>query len=490
MANIVIGEVDSSYARNSCLYLWLERVEPTSASITGNYTDTTWEAGVWIGSNNEWYNNAIKIYSVYINGTKVWAGGTFSNISGNGYHKLGSGTARIYHNDNGSKSFSASISGWFYGSGDKSGSKTFSLPTIPRVSDLSVNKTSVPADNNTTVIATVTPKADFTDVLTVSLGGYSKDIKTGVAFTIPDEWINDIPSTSAVAKVKVETFNGTTSIGSNTVDLTITVPEDVKPVINAINISEAVEAVTNAFGNRYVQSRSQLNVSVDVTEAYGSSIGEYITTIENVSYNGQAFESNILQRSGTLEIATKVTDGRGRTDEKTETINVVEYALPTIADVTCVQGNVTDAGFVQNSNGDCTKVTIAGAVSSVEEQNTKTLKLYYKKTTDEKPTERIVSVSDWTFSVDVIINNTDPSMTYEYVAELTDKTNAGDPERYPITTGIVVISRLAGGKGVTLFKEAENEGFWVGDVDYTITAGEFETLVSLLGGGGAAQYYN
>ena len=51
------------------------------------------------------------------------------------------------------------------------------------------------------------------------------------------------------------------------------------------------------------------------------------------------------------------------------------------------------------------------------------------------------------------------------------------------TTGVPVISRLAGGKGVTLFKEATEEGFWVGDIDYTITDDEYDELLSLLGGG-------
>lgn len=48
-----------------------------------------------------------------------------------------------------------------------------------------------------------------------------------------------------------------------------------------------------------------------------------------------------------------------------------------------------------------------------------------------------------------------------------------------------MISRLAGGKGVRLFGEAQNEGFWVGNIDYTITDAEYQELMNLLGGGGS-----
>lgn len=406
------------------------------------------------------------MYSVYVNGTKVWSGGTFSNISGNGYHKFKNSTARIYHNDDGSKSFSASISGWFYSYGDKSGSKNFSLPTIPRVSDIEIDIDTVLADGTSQVIATATKKADaFTDMLTVSLGDYSKEIESGVAFTIPEEWNNAIPGTSAVATVKVETFSDTTSIGSKVADLTITVPETVVPVINDLDIFEAVVAVTNAFGNRFVQNLSQLNVEVDASGAYGSTIRSYSSSLDGVNYIQQAFTSNVIKTAGTLEIKVKVTDSRGRTAEDTFSVDVVEYIKPTITSMVYMH---CDSDGTQNSSGECTKVTIAGKVYPVDGQNTKALKLKYKSTAEEVYTERVVTLSDWTFSVDVIINDTDPTVTYEYIAELTDKINAASPETFRVTTGIVVLSRLAGGGGLALFGEATEEGFVVGGGKPTI----------------------
>ena len=296
----------------------------------------------------------------------------------------------------------------------------------------------------------------FTDVLTVSLGDYSKTITSGTAFNIPKEWNNAISGTSAVATVKVETFNGETSIGSKTADLTVTVPASVVPNINGIAISEAVASVKSAFSGLYVQNLSQLNVSIDASGAYGSTIRSYSATLDGVNYIQQAFTSNVIKTAGALEIAVKVTDSRGRTAEESISVNVVEYALPTITSMVYMH---CDSDGTQNSSGNCTKVTIAGKVYPVSSKNTKALKLKYKSMADSSYTERTVTVSDWTFSVDTIINNTDPTVTYEYVAELTDKINASTPETFRVTTGVTVLSRLAGGKGITLFGEAEEEGF-------------------------------
>ena len=65
------------------------------------------------------------------------------------------------------------------------------------------------------------------------------------------------------------------------------------------------------------------------------------------------------------------------------------------------------------------------------------------------------------------------------MAELADKINTAEKE---VTTGVIAMSFLAGGKGVKLFGEAETEGFYVGNVDYTITEEEYDELISLLGG--------
>ena len=107
-------------------------------------------------------------------------------------------------------------------------------------------------------------------------------------------------------------------------------------------------------------------------------------------------------------------------------------------------------------------------------QNTRSLKIVYKVSGDAESVQ-MVTISNWVFEVSTIISGTDPTKTYIIDAELSDKVNTSI---FTLSTGVPVISRLAGGKGVKLFGEAEKEGFWVGDIDYTITDAEYQDLIN------------
>ena len=390
-----------------------------------------------------------------------------------------SGTITVYHNSNGAGSVSVS-GGYEAGVGGFStitASNSLTLPTIPRVSDLSVNKSSVPADESTTVIATATKKSSsFTDTITVSLGSYSKAVTSGTAFTIPKTWINAISGTSATATVTVTTKSGSTTIGSKSVNLTVTVPDSVVPTVSSISASEAITAVTTAFGNRFVRSLSQLNVKVNAAGVYGSTIKSYAVTLDGVKYQSEEFQSNALNTAGSVDIVATVTDSRGRTRTLTKTITVVDYSAPAITNMTYYP---CDANGNRNPNGTNTKVIINGLVASVAGQNSRSLILKYKAIDAATYTALMLTTSSWSFEASTIVSGTDPTSTWEFIATLTDKISSIENR---IVTGAPVISRLAGGKGVRLFGEAQNEGFWVGNIDYTITDAEYQELMNLLGG--------
>ena len=399
---------------------------------------------------------------------------------GSGTVTLASGTITVPHNSDGKKtiSFSFSVSdgiGASYTPGSASASGSLALTNIPRVSDISVSPTAIDADGTSEVIATATKKySSFTDTITVTLGDYSQEVTSGEAFTIPEEWINAIPGTSATAAVTVTTKNGSTTIGTKTANLTVNVPEDIKPTISAVAVTEAVTSVTQAFGNRFVKTLSKLNVAITAAGIYGSTISSYSTEFEGTAYLGQTFQTNALNSAGSINMVTTVIDSRGRSVTYTKSVTVVDYTLPTITDLSYVQCN---SDGTPNSSGSYTKVTISGKVASVESQNSKTLVLKYKALNSETYTTRTLTVTDWEFTVSTVISGTDPTVTYEYIAELSDKIGS---TQNSLVTGVPVISALAGGGGLRLFAEAVNKGFWVGNIDMTITDEEFEELEALL----------
>ena len=253
-------------------------------------------------------------------------------------------------------------------------------------------------------------------------------------------------------------------------NLTVTVPDSVIPTVSSISASEAITAVTTAFGNRFVRSLSQLNVKVNAAGVYGSTIKSYAVTLDGVKYQSEEFQSNALNTAGSVDIVATVTDSRGRTRTLTKTITVVDYSAPAITNMTY---------YPCDANGN-TKVIINGLVASVAGQNSRSLILKYKAIDAATYTALTLTTSGWSFEASTIVSGTDPTSTWEFIATLTDKISSIENR---IVTGVPVISRLAGGKGVRLFGEAQNEGFWVGNIDYTITDAEYQELMNLLGGG-------
>ncbi len=445
-------------------------------SISGNYSRVS--VSFVAKTTNSTHNDNNKSGYINVNGSRYTS---FTHkLPKASTTTLWSGLITVSHNSNGAGS--VSVSGGYEanvgGYSTITASNSLTLPTIPRVSDLSVNKSSVPADESTTVVATATKKSSsFTDTITVSLGSYSKAVTSGTTFTIPKTWINAISGTSATATVTVITKSGSTTIGSKSVNLTVTVPDSVVPTVSSISASEAITAVTTAFGNRFVRSLSQLNVKVNAAGVYGSTIKSYSVTLDGVKYQSEEFQSNALNTAGSVDIVATVTDSRGRTRTLTKTITVVDYSAPAITNMTYYP---CDANGNRNPNGTNTKVIINGLVASVAEQNSRSLILKYKAMDAATYTALTLTTSSWSFEASTIVSGTDPTSTWEFIATLTDKISSIENR---IVTGVPVISRLAGGKGVRLFGEAQNEGFWVGNIDYTITDAEYQELMNLLGGG-------
>lgn len=128
---VTSGRVETGTLRNSKFYVTWQQKEQ---NIPENYNDINWQAG--LNNGDTWLSNAVKINNVVIDGETVSQGGTWSNITTKGDVQLLSGTKRIYHNNDGKKSFSISISGWLYSYSNTSGSGIFELVDIPRQATL------------------------------------------------------------------------------------------------------------------------------------------------------------------------------------------------------------------------------------------------------------------------------------------------------------------------------------------------------------------
>lgn len=431
-------------------------VSESGTSAATNAGTISWSLQIRKDKACQSFNNGGASIYVNIGGTRRYTGTAFDirTLSVGSTKTLASGSFSQGHVSDGTLSLAVSAgltSG--VGLGNAALSSTFTGTTIPRASYISSVTSSVSVDGkNAVAISIGRYSSSFTHTVKIVFGSHSKSITgvgTSTSFVIPKEWLDAIPSaTSGKATVTVTTYSGSTQIGSAvSTTFTLTVPAYVVPTIDDVTIAEAVAKVTTAFGARYVQSLSQVNVDIEASGALGSTIKKYSTTLDGVTYVQSAFTSNVINGSGELTVKVVVTDSRGRTATVEEKITVVAYTPPAVS----ISYLRCDSDGTQNSSGTCTKITISGKVASVDSQNTKALKLKYKSATDEVYTERIVTISSlgWEFTTEVIINNTDPTVTYEFIAELTDKISTTPAE---VKTGVVVMSFLAGGTGAEFRK--------------------------------------
>lgn len=323
-----------------------------SQSIENNTTTIGWKMELIAGNSGRISSTASKNWSVTVNGTN-YSGTNTVGIGNNSTKTLASGTTTISHNTDGTKSFNYSFSQQFSitfsGSsiGTISGSGSGTLNTIARASQPSCvtwpNNTQNVGDFGVTItIHTNRKSTSFTHTVRYVFGSKSENIATGVTdntkWTIPLSLMNEIPSaTSGTGTIYVDTYNGSTKIGTKSCLFTATVPANVKPSCK-ITVSEG----TN-YGV-YIKGFSTLNITITPTTAYGSNIDTYLTSANGVKYVSSSFTTGVLTTVGSNTITATVTDKRGRSGTASVTINVVEHSQPSCITYPNTTQNVGDIG--------------------------------------------------------------------------------------------------------------------------------------------------
>lgn len=302
-------------------------------NVTANTSTIT--ATAYVRSNNSAYSTSTNWTSI-INGTTVK---TFSyHIQASaGWVNFGSKTWTVNHNADGTctTSISGSFSGTYNGSyvlrsGSVSGNIT--LNTIPRASSFSLNRTSgtIGTDNFVVTINRASSSFTHTVIYKFGSGTHTKANKTTATTVTVDVGIGDcsqIPNaTSGTGTITVDTYNGSTKIGTASKTITLNVPSNVVPTISHIGLEG-----NNLLGGVYVADKSTVKASIYGAEGVqGSSIKSF--HISGAGINSTAWQTTSGTLSaGTHTITGKVTDSRGRTASKSTSITVHSYTSPTLS---------------------------------------------------------------------------------------------------------------------------------------------------------------
>ena len=315
-------------------YFWV-KWELAGQDIAGNKSTISWSCGITPG--HQFYSNAVKMSAVTINGSQVYAGGTYSNITDYKERTLASGTLTISHDSDGSKTFTvATFSGQVWKDSGyltaTAAAQSFALPTIPRAT--------VPVIGAVVMGQTVTiglPRAvpSFTHTLTYTFGSASGTIAEGAGaeaqWAVPYDLAAQIPnSATGTGTLTCKTYSGSTLIGTQAVTFTATVPSNSTTQPSDTLAVSPVSSLAAPFNGLYIQGRTKAKITHTASGKYGATIKSYAATLDGQTYTGQAPTTDILATPGTLTITGTATDSRGIVGTALASIAVLAYTPPSV----------------------------------------------------------------------------------------------------------------------------------------------------------------
>lgn len=424
----------------------------SSQNVMDNYTMIAWELKGSGSASGYVMSGAFK---AVINGTTVYSSETRIQLR-NGT-LIASGTLKIPHNADGTKSFSLSCEAGVYTYAvSVSASGTHTLNTIPRASSVSASNVTM---GSATTISIDRASSAFTHTLTYTFGSTTgtiatKTTSTSVSWTPPISLASQIPkAVTGTCTITCTTYNGNTSVGSKTCTLTLTVPASVKPTITSLTAVRVDGDVPSTWGI-YVQTKSKANLTINgAAGSYGSTISSYSITGGGFTSTASSFTTGFLNSSGTIRFSATVTDSRGRVSAAaTVDISVAAYSPPSFSSY--LSQRCLSNGTI-NDDGTYIRGQVSYSYASCSGKNTIARATYYKKVSESTWTDASVAFSSgtaFTFGGGKISTET----SYDVRYALTDAFTTIAIQDI-VSTAAVVMDFKKGGKGVAVGKVSETD---------------------------------
>lgn len=421
--------------------------EIESQSVANNTTTISWKMELIAGTYGKISSTASKDWSVTVNGVKT-SGTNKIGIANNATKTLAEGTSTIAHNDDGTKTFSYSFSQEFAITfndvkiGTKSGSGSGTLDTIARASQPSCitypeHTQNVGEFGDIISIHMNRKSSDFTHKVRWAFGtlaGSCTDAETGKAansvgtgfkWKIPESFMDQIPNTTkGSGTIYVDTYNGSTKIGTKSCGFTATVPSSVKP---KCSIQVLDNTPHKDFYGNLIKGLSKLYVKTTGTPSYSSPIASYSVRANDVSYTANEIVTGVLSKAGTTTVTATVRDKRGRTSAvASASFTVLDYNTPSITKLSVVRCNEDGTA---NKRGGYAKVTFSATVTSLNDKNNALYYLKYKATTDASyTTVGLTSLTNnYAPTDEVVIFEAVPGKSYDVSIVAVDRHNSSNP---------------------------------------------------------------
>lgn len=371
----------------------------TGQSIADNKSTLSLDLWVYDGTGYSQNESSGEAYYI-IQGEKRW---NPYNYSSTGWYKLGSKAITVSHNADGTKSIALTAE-WDCGFDSAytprhlSLSETVTLTTIPRASTATTSGSTL---GKPLTITIKRASSSFTHKLYYTCGSIkdqliTENVGTSYSWNAPPVSLaQQAPNAETVAlTLTVKTYNGSTYVGAWSTSVKLAVPSTVVPSLS-VAISDPT-GVSNTYGG-YVQLRSKVKVDITASGAQGSTIKSYSIKVGGIyAATSASGTTDYLPGSGELAVSCAVTDSRGRTTTKTQSITVLAYSKPAITSISAARCN---SDGTANRAGTYGKVTFSGAITSLSAKNTAAYAVQYRE----------VGAVDWTTAGRPAAGNYDPA---------------------------------------------------------------------------------
>lgn len=364
-----------------------------SQSVADNTTTISWTLkGAGTGGATWYYSGNFK---VVIDGKTVYQTGSNDRIQLRNGTTVASGTFTFTHTDAGIRSFAASVQAGIYTYAvNCSGQGSFALDTIARASQPSCitwpEHTQNVGSFGDTISIHMNRKSDaFTHTVSYAFGSrkgicinadtgqQATGVTTGIRWLIPKDLMEVMPSSlSGSGTIYVDTYNGSTLVGTKYCGFTATVPTDADCYPSVTATLEDVTGIDDLYG-KPVQGLSKIKVTLKPSPVYKSPIAQYFIWANGVKYDTAEATTDLLQKSGSSQVRATVTDKRGRTSVLwTYSMNVLAYTAPQI---TALSVHRVDAAGEEDDQGNFIHVTFSARATKLSASSTVDYILRYKK---------------------------------------------------------------------------------------------------------------
>ena len=253
---------------------------------------------------------------------------------------------------------------------------TLTLPSINRISSFTVNNTCIMG--NTTNFTINPYVSSFRHKLYWHFGNASgligENLSTSASFTFSKDLGYQIPNaTSGVGVLTLQTYSGSTLIGSSQQNFTLWTSGDMVPSFSyTYNIN-------NSYNGLCITEYSSITFTIDNAQgSYGSTIKSYSISGEGLNTTNSSGTTSVFQGSGIFTYTLSVTDSRNRTVTQQQSIPVYYYTKPALS---IVSFGRTDEDHIASSTGNWASMTLAFDVKNPGGQNvnSKTITVGYRE---------------------------------------------------------------------------------------------------------------